>query len=99
MPLIREILAPLKTRLLTASVAVALAISGFGCSHYHLGTEGKLAFRTLYVEPVANKSMLPQAQALMSTQLRERFARDSRITLVNSAEGADATLHVVIEDY
>jgi len=99
MPLIREIYAPLKTRLLTASVAVALIITGFGCSHYHLGTEGKLAFRTLYVEPVANKSMLPQAQALMSTQLRERFARDSRITLVNSAEGADATLNVVIEDY
>src|SRR3954470_11852650 len=95
----RRIFASLKTRLLRASAAVVLIVSGFGCSHYHLGTEGKLAFRTLYIEPVANKTLLPQAQALMSTQLRECFARDSRVTLVNSSEGADATLNVTLDDY
>ena len=67
---------------------------GAGCSHYQLGTDTKLAFTTLYIEPVANETLLPQAQALMSAQLRERFARDGRVSLVNSADGADATLKV-----
>ncbi|HUR57197.1 MAG TPA: LptE family protein [Opitutaceae bacterium] len=70
-----------------------------GCSHYQLGTGTTPAFRTLYVEPVANKTMLPQSRALLSTQLRELFARDGRVALVNSAAGADATLTVVINDY
>jgi hypothetical protein len=70
-----------------------------GCSHYRLGTGGKLTFTTLYVEPVANKTMLPQAQAILSTQLREAFLRDGRVTLVNSPQGADATLKVVLTDY
>lgn len=43
--------------------------------------------------------MLPQASALVSTQLREAFLRDGRVTLVNSPEAADATLSVVINDY
>src|SRR4051812_26905059 len=79
-------------------VAVVLGV-GAGCSHYQLGTDAKLAFTTLYIEPIANKTLLPQAQALMSTQLRERFARDGRVTLVNSPQGADATLTVSINDY
>jgi hypothetical protein len=83
-------------------VAGSLLLFAFclgGCSHYRLGTGAPLAFSTLYVEPVANKTLLPQAQALMSTQLRERFAHDGRVTLVNSPQGADATLKVVINDY
>jgi hypothetical protein len=79
-----------------------LSLAGFllgGCSHYQLGTGGKLTFATLYVEPVANKTMLPQAQAILSTQLREAFLRDGRVTLVNSPQGADATLKLVLTDY
>jgi hypothetical protein len=70
-----------------------------GCAHYQLGTAGKLAFTTLYVEPVVNRTHLPQSQAILSTQIREAFARDARVTLVNSPEAADATLQVVIKDY
>ena len=70
-----------------------------GCSHYQLGTGAKLSFRTLYVEPVANKTTLPQARVIVSTQLREVFARDGRVSLVNSPESADATLRVVLTDY
>ena len=77
------------------SAALGLA----GCAHYQLGTDGRLAFATLYVEPVANKTLLPQAQAIVSTQLREAFNQDARVTLVNSAPEADATLTVVIRDY
>jgi hypothetical protein len=83
--------------LLLAGLAAGLGLAG--CAHYQLGTEGKLAFTTLYVEPVANRTLLPQAQAIVTTQLRAAFLRDGRVTLVNSAADADATLTVVIKDY
>jgi outer membrane lipopolysaccharide assembly protein LptE/RlpB len=70
-----------------------------GCAHYQLGTDAKLQFSTLYVEPVANKTLLPQARTIVSTQLREAFLHDDRVTLVDSAGEADATLTVVINDY
>lgn len=70
-----------------------------GCANYQLGTGAKPTFATLYVETVANDTLLPQARALLSTQLREAFANDGRVTLVNSATDADATLHVVIRHY
>ena len=59
---------------LTLAVAFALLLSA--CAHYQLGTDGKLAFSTLYIEPVENKALLPQAAALVGTQLRESFLRD-----------------------
>jgi hypothetical protein len=70
-----------------------------GCAHYQLGIGSRTTFRTLYVEPVANQTVLPQSQALLSTHLRQAFARDGRIALVNSAALADATLSVLITDY
>src|SRR6185312_10866281 len=39
------------------------------------------------------------AQAIVSTQLRDAFLKDGRVTLVNSAAEADATLTVTIKDY
>lgn len=70
-----------------------------GCSNYKLGTGSAPAFRTLHVEPVANRTLLPQAQAIVSTRLRETFARDGRVGLANSAAGTDATLTVTINEY
>ena len=78
---------------------VALAVSCGGCANYQLGTGSKAAFRTLHVEPVSNRTALPQAQAVVSTQLRESFARDARSSLVNSAGAAEAILTVVIIGY
>lgn len=65
-----------------------------GCSNYRLGTGGTLKFRTIYVAPVVNESNLPQAVALVSTQIREQFLHESRVILVNSPEEADVTLTV-----
>ncbi len=70
-----------------------------GCAHYGLGTDGKLTFQTLYVEPIANKTVLPQAHAVVSSALREEFLRNGRVTLVNSAAEADATVSVTLVDY
>jgi hypothetical protein len=78
---------------------VILALCASGCSHYQLGTDAKLTFRTLYVAPVTNKTQVPQARELATTQIRDAFARDPRVTLVNSPETADATLTVVLTEY
>lgn len=86
-------------RRLVSLLLVAGFLVGAGCAHYQLGTGTTPTFRTLYVEPVANKTLLPQSQPLLSTRLRESFARDARVQLANSAGGADATLVVIINDY
>ncbi len=79
--------------------AVSAVVWTSGCSHYQLGTGSALAFHTLYIEPVANKTMLPQAREIVSTRLRDAFARDGRVTLVDSSAEADATLAVTLVDY
>src|SRR3954468_23779645 len=83
-------------RLVLAVCGVLLAT---GCSHYRLGTGATPAFHTLYLEPVGNQTLLPQAQALLSTQLRETFSPDGRVTVVNSPDAADAILRIQINDY
>jgi hypothetical protein len=84
---------------LLASCLPLLALLGGGCANYRLGTGTTPVFRTLHVEPVSNRTLLPQAQAVVSTQLRERFARDARVQLANSAASADAELSVVLTGY
>ena len=69
------------------------------CSHYQLGTGTKPRFSTLFIAPVASSTVIPQAQALVTTQLREAFNRDGRVTLVDSPEAADAVLKVTLSGY
>jgi outer membrane lipopolysaccharide assembly protein LptE/RlpB len=86
----------MRSRVLATALCLCLA----GCAHYQLGTTGKLAFSTLYIEPVANKVVtLPQAQAPLGTQVRQAFAEDGRVELVDSPQEADATLSIVLTDY
>ncbi len=82
---------------LLGSLILTLALTG--CANYQLGTEGKLAFRSLYVEPVRDGANIPQATALFSTQLRNALLRDGRITLASSPETAHATLQVDLHRY
>ncbi len=70
-----------------------------GCSNYRLGTGTELSFRTLHIAPVVNESNLPQAVAIVSTQLREAFLHDPRVILVNTPEEADAVLSVTLVSY
>jgi hypothetical protein len=87
-------------RLLLAGFLTPVVWLGLGgCAHYQLGTGGTLAFHTLYAAPIENKTLLPQAHAIVSTALREELLRDGRITLVDSPDQADATLSLVITDY
>ncbi len=84
-------------RRLFSGLGLALVLTG--CSHYRLGTGGTLAFRTIYLAPIQNKTLLPQAVALTSSTLREEFLRDGRVTVVNSPEQADVTLAVILTGY
>ena len=81
--------------------AFVIAVLGLlsACSHYQLGTGAKPEFTTLYVAPVTTKVSLPQSQALLEAQVRSAFLRDSRVTLVNSPEAAEASLTLRITDY
>lgn len=92
MPSHRPLLASLG---LLAGLTAALS----GCAHYQLGTGTTPSFRTLYVAPVANRTLAPQAQAILSTRVRDAFLRDARVLPVNAAPGADAEITLVITEY
>jgi hypothetical protein len=78
---------------------VAAALGLAACAHYQLGTKAPLAFSTLYVAPVENRALLPQAQALVATEVREALVKDGRVTLVASPDAADATLQITLAGY
>jgi hypothetical protein len=78
---------------------LALCLGLAACSHYQLGTPAKLTFSTLYIEPVSNKTLLPQARAILTTQIRQAFIEDGRLSVVDSPQEADATLTVAITNY
>ncbi|MDD2763882.1 MAG: LPS assembly lipoprotein LptE [Opitutaceae bacterium] len=80
-------------------LGLGLLLGLAACSHYQLGTRGKLAFTTLYVAPVENRALLPQAQAIVATAVREALLQDGRVTLLPSAETAEATLRITLTGY
>ena len=82
-------------RTLLALGALALA----GCAHYQLDAGSEPRFSRLYLAPVKCDVLIPQAQALVTTQLREAFLKDGRVSLADSAADADATLEVTLNGY
>lgn len=80
---------------------VSLVVLGLlsGCASYHLGAPAELPFEAIYIRPASNDSFAPQAQAVVSTQLRQNFIRDGRVKLVTSEEAADAVLLVNLTEY
>ncbi len=70
-----------------------------GCAGYQLGTGSAPKFATLFVAPVKTEALVPQARAELTTRVREAFARDGRVRLVNSAESADAVLEITVAGY
>ena len=85
----------------------ALGITGWlcglallaACANYQLGTGGKFNFSTLFIAPVTSTTLIPQAQALVTTQVREAFIRDGRVALVDSPDAADAVLRITLTGY
>lgn len=81
----------------TAAVAVALLLAG--CASYRLGSPSQPAFKTVFIPPVTNDAFLPQSRAIITTHLREAFARDGRITLAAGPDDADRILEVRLAEY
>lgn len=67
-----------------------------GC--YHLGNPSELSFHRIYIAPVENKTYIPQAQAIITSQLRQQLLRDGRI-LVSDLEDAQVILSVCLTNY
>lgn len=76
----------------------ALVATLSGCGRYHLGRHVDPPFRSVYVRPVSNESFAPQAQVILSQQLREHFLRDGLVQVENEGD-ADAILQVVLKDF
>lgn len=91
---------PTGTRPITFAL-LALWVAGFlgGCQSYQFGNPTELPFTSIYIKPATNDSFAPQAQALLSSQIREAFIRDGRTRLVTSEEDADAVLLVNLTEY
>lgn len=82
-----------------AALAVAALFFAAGCSHYRLGQPANPAFRSLYVAPVVNQAFIPQATALVNTQVRQTLATDGRIELAADAAAGDVTLAITLLGY
>lgn len=87
--------------LLFASTSLALfALSlSVGCKSYKLGHPAELPFATIYIQPAKNDSFAPQAQALVSGQVREAVLRDGRVKLIADPKKADAVLSMTLTEY
>ena len=70
-----------------------------GCANYHLGSSAEIPFKSIYIKPATNHSFAPQAQPIVSAQIREMFIHDGRVKLVTSEEEADAVLYVDLTKY
>lgn len=81
-------------------VALGAILGLVGCSHYRLGTEADHPrFATLHVAIIKSDTLLPQAQTIVTTAVREAFIKDGRVRLVDSAADAEATLVITLSDY
>ena len=58
-----------------------------------------VASMPIYIKPATNHSFAPQAQPIVSAQIRETFIRDARVKLVAKQADADAVLYVDLTDY
>ena len=87
-----------KTTIQALSSIVAGTLFLTGCAGYRLGMENSLPFESIFVDVVANDSFAPQAQALLTQNLRESIARDPRVKLADREE-ADVTLTVRLSSY
>lgn len=86
-------------RLPVLLLAIPFLAGLVGCAHYQLGTGSKLPFSTIYIAPVSSEVLLPQSQALITSQLRDAFVRDGRVALADSPDSADVVLRITLGGY
>jgi len=77
---------------------VLLSLMSSGCGRYQLGRHVEPPFRSIYVKPVSNASFAPQAQAILTLQLREDFLHDGLVQVAHEGE-ADAILEITLRNF
>ncbi|MBT4757166.1 MAG: hypothetical protein HOO08_02115 [Opitutae bacterium] len=90
---------PSLARALIGLVSIVVLSLISGCANYQLGTSAQIPFKSIYIKPATNQSFAPQAQPIVSAQIRETFIRDARVKLVANQADADAILYVDLTDY
>lgn len=86
-------------KLFRPAFALLLLLGLAACAHYRLGTGSAPKFTRLYLAPVASDALIPQASALVTTQLREAFLKDGRLELAASPAEAEAVLTITLNGY
>jgi hypothetical protein len=87
-------------RFLAAALGLLWLVGALtSCANYRLGTGSAPTFGSVYVEPVTNRTLVPQAQAILSARIREGFLRDARVRPVNDGATAEARLTLVLTEY
>ncbi|WP_309398211.1 LPS assembly lipoprotein LptE [Cerasicoccus maritimus] len=84
-------------RLLALVPALLCLWLAAGCANYQLGDNVELPFKTVYVEPIVNKSFAPQAEVTLANQLIADLNKSGQVKIAD--KGADTTLKVVLIDY
>lgn len=84
--------------LLLFVVGILASILAGGCARYQLGRHAEPPFRSIYVKPAANATFAPQAQSLLTLQLRENFIQDGLLQVESEAQ-ADAILEIALSEF
>jgi hypothetical protein len=87
------------TRLSSVLCLLSSVLCLAGCAGYQLGTDTQPKFTKLFIAPVTTEALIPQARELVTTQLREAFIKDGRVTLVDSPAEAEAVLQISLTGY
>lgn len=77
---------------------LSFLLLSIGCQQYHLCTHVPIPFTSIYILPVKNDTYIPQAQALLTNQLRQLFICEGAIDL-KDPDTADAILTVSLQSY
>ncbi|MDR1528019.1 MAG: LPS assembly lipoprotein LptE [Puniceicoccales bacterium] len=80
------------------AVCLVISVLGAGCIYYSMRPNTPLEFDKIYVVPIKNDSFAPQAQVLLTKQVRTRLANIAGLELASSPENA-AVLEITIVDF
>ncbi|OHB33119.1 MAG: hypothetical protein A2X84_01000 [Desulfuromonadaceae bacterium GWC2_58_13] len=76
---------------------IPLALLGCGYTPVALGPG--IGVKTLFIEPMDNRTAEPFLDSLVTNSLMARFGRDSRLTLVKNRKDAEAILTGTVTSY
>jgi len=71
----------------------------FGCGYTPVVLGPGIGVKTLFIEPLDNRTAEPFLDSLVTNNLIERFGRDSRLTLVKNRQDAEAILSGSVSSY